>query len=99
MQTATQSKHRVEQKLTLDQVLRGLVADGLVAKEDAEKLKQNYRASRTGQHPLIVIAGQKWKSVKPPNKLLHLEVLTEWLALKANLPYFHIDPLQIDLTV
>ncbi|HWN30618.1 MAG TPA: hypothetical protein VNN78_04555 [Burkholderiales bacterium] len=98
MQTSAQSKPKTDRKLTLEQVLHGLVADGLVSRDDAEKLKQNYRTSRTGLHPLAAVAEQKWRSAKPPNKFLHLEALTEWLAQKANLPYFHIDPLKIDLS-
>jgi len=31
-----------------------------------------------------------------PKKALHLEVLTEWLAAKVELPYRHIDPFKID---
>ena len=107
MHTATQIERRAEHKLTLDQVLHGLVADGLVLKTEADLLKHDHHDSRSalhplhdsrsGLHPLIVIAEQKWRSTKPPNKLLHIEALTEWLAQKANLPYYHIDPLKIDL--
>jgi general secretion pathway protein E len=78
-------------------VLHGLVADGLVLKTEADLLKHDHHDSRSGLHPLIVIAERKWRSTKPPNKLLHIEALTEWLAHKANLPYYHIDPLKIDL--
>ena len=98
MQTATQTKRGSDHKLTLDQVLHGLVADGVVSKKDADSLQHNHHATRSGLHPLIVIAEQKWKSAKQPNKLLHLEALTEWLAQKANLPYYHVDPLKIDLS-
>jgi len=97
MPTATQTERRAEHKLTLDQVLHGLVADGLVLKTEADLLKHDHHDSRSGLHPLIVIAERKWRSTKPPNKLLHIEALTEWLAHKANLPYYHIDPLKIDL--
>ena len=96
MHTATQTERRAEHKLTLDQVLHGLVADGLVLKTEADLLKHDHHDSRSGLHPLIVIAERKWRSTKPPNKLLHIEALTEWLAQKANLPYYHIDPLKID---
>ena len=40
---------------------------------------------------------QKWKSAKPPHKLMTLEWLVEWLAGKLKVPYLHIDPLKIDL--
>ena len=38
------------------------------------------------------------KSAKPPHKPLVLEGLVEWLAGKLGVPYFHVDPLKIDLT-
>src|SRR5665811_1606696 len=53
---------------------------------------------RDSHHPLVVIADQKWKSLLPPNKLLHLELLTEWLAGKVGFGYFHIDPLKINFS-
>jgi len=97
MQPITQIKHRAaDYRLSLEQVLHGLVSDGLVSKQDADLLKHDYHGNRSGLHPLIVIAEQKWKSAKQPHKLLHLEALTEWLAHKANLPYYHIDPMKID---
>jgi hypothetical protein len=43
-------------------------------------------------HPLIVIADQKWRSAKPPVRMLNLENLTEWLAGRTGLDYLHIDP-------
>ena len=97
MQPATQIKDRsADHRLSLEQVLHGLVDDGFVSKADADLLKHDYHGTRSGLHPLIVIAEQKWRSAKPPNKLLHIEALTEWLAQKSNFPYYHIDPLKID---
>ncbi len=97
MQHATQIKNRsADHRLSLEQVLHGLVAEGLVSKADADLLKLDYHDTRSRLHPLILIAEQKWRSAKPPNKLLQIEALTEWLAQKANLPYYHIDPLKID---
>jgi len=87
-----------EHKLALCELLEAMVADGLVAKEDAENLLLPARSARSEVHPLVQIAEQKWKSVKPPHKLLSLEALTEWLAGWVKLPYYHIDPLKIDVT-
>jgi general secretion pathway protein E len=39
-----------------------------------------------------VIADQKWRSAKPPVRMLNLENLTEWLAGRTGLDYLHIDP-------
>ena len=86
-----------EHKLTLNELLAWLQADKLATPEIAEKLialRQNFRGG-TG-HPLALLADQKWKDPRNPKKLLTLESLTEWLATKVGLPYFHIDPFKID---
>ncbi|MBY0270130.1 MAG: type II/IV secretion system protein [Burkholderiales bacterium] len=87
-----------DRPLTLAQVITDLIADGMVPKEEAEKLVANRRHSRTDVHPLVVIADQKWKDPKNPRKLLTVETLTQWLADKSGLPYLHIDPFKIDFT-
>ena len=87
-----------EHRLTLAEVLGLLVADELVAKVDADALIAENRLKRLVVHPLVIVADQKWKSQLPPNKLLTLEDLSEWLARKMGLEYFHIDPLKVDFT-
>jgi len=86
---------RQDQRLRLDDILKLLVADGLVAAADAEKIAR-LRSSRV-EHPLETIAEQKWKSLVPPHRILGLEWLVEWLAGKLGVRYLHIDPLKIDL--
>ncbi len=87
-----------EHRLTLPEVLKLLVADGIVASGDAEALIADSRLRRIEAHPLVVVADQKWKSLLAPNRALGLEDLAEWLAGKVGLDYFHIDPLKIDFT-
>ncbi len=87
-----------ERHLTLQEVVSALVADGLVPREECERLVVERRMHRGGIHPLVVLADQKWKSAVPPHKLLHIESLTEWYAGKSGLPYFHIDPLKINFS-
>ena len=87
-----------DRKLNLAEVLDDLVGDGIVGRAEADKLIADRRMQRADHHPLAVIADQKWKSLLPPNKLLHLELLTEWLAAKVGLGYFHIDPLKINFS-
>jgi len=86
---------RQDQRLRLDDILKLLLSDGLVAAADAEKLGRS-RSSRV-EHPLEMIAEQKWKSLVPPHRIIALEWLVEWLAGKLGVPYLHIDPLKIDL--
>ena len=85
-----------DHKLTLREVLDGLAADGWVSPEAAAALASDRRVQRAGIHPLVVVAEQQWKDPRRPKKLLTLEILTQWLAEKSGLPYFHIDPFKID---
>ncbi len=87
-----------EHRLALSEVLDWMVEDGLVERDIAEALKVERRLHGGKIHPLVVIADQKWRSNKPPVRLLNLENLTEWLAAKTGLDYLHIDPLKIDFT-
>ncbi|HLS85554.1 MAG TPA: GspE/PulE family protein [Burkholderiales bacterium] len=84
------------ERLTLPEVIDWLVADGMVAAEAAEQLKKERRYYRGSLHPLVVIADQKWRQAKPPQRPLSLEALTEWLAGRVGMEYLHIDPLKID---
>jgi len=96
MQTAAEALQ--DHRLTLSEVLQALVADGLVPKAEAEKLVADRRLHRGDLHPLAVIADQKWRTPKPPQKLMGVEWLTEWLAKQTGMEYFHIDPLKINFS-
>lgn len=82
--------------MTLGDVLRMLVNDGLVDKVHAEKLYKDRKLDSSNLHPLVVIGEQRWKSLKTPHKLITVEMLTHWLAERADLDYYHIDPLKLD---
>ena len=92
---AGKPQKQADRRLHLDDILKLMVADGLVSSADAEPVART--RTRQYEHPLELIAAQRWKSAKPPGKLLTLEVLVEWLAARLKVPYFHIDPLKIDL--
>lgn len=83
-------------RLTLGDVLRMLVNDGMLDKTQAEKLYNDRRLDSSNLHPLVVIGEQKWKSLKPPYKAITVESLSNWLAEQAGLDYHHIDPLKLD---
>jgi len=87
-----------EHRLSVAELLGLLVEDGLAIKPEAEVLLADTRLKRQVTHPLAIIADQKWKSQLPPHRVLNLEDLTEWLASKVGLDYYHIDPLKIDFT-
>ncbi|MFN6960815.1 MAG: GspE/PulE family protein, partial [Rhodocyclaceae bacterium] len=93
----TLQKPPQEHRLSLQEVLDALIAAGEVPLEEARRFRQERRYYRGTMHPLMVIAEQRWKSPKPPHRLLDLEALTEWLAGWVGLPYYHIDPLKVNL--
>ena len=78
-------------------VIKQLVADGLLSAADAERFKITGGRERAG-HPLVVLAEMNYRSPQADRQLLDLETLTRWIAEKAALPYFHIDPLKVDFT-
>jgi general secretion pathway protein E len=97
MQQALQTPP-TERRLTLVEVIDWLVEDRLVDAETAEQMKKERRYYRGSQHPLLVIAEQKWKSPGPAGRPLTLETLSEWLAKRVGMEYLHIDPLKIDFS-
>ena len=92
------SREVAEHKLKLTEVLDMLVADGMVGKDDADALFNERHVRRHDDHPLVTIAGRAWRSLVPPQRILTLDTLTEWLAGKVGLEYMHIDPLKIDFS-
>jgi len=86
-----------QRKLDLDSVLVALKRDGLIGDADIQRVLGDVRTSRGAieLHPLVVISNQKLTNPRD-NKPLSLEVLTQWLADKAGLPYLKIDAMKVD---
>ncbi|HEU0187687.1 MAG TPA: GspE/PulE family protein [Gallionellaceae bacterium] len=97
-QEAPKAVETREHKLTLSELLNMLLDDGMVSSSDADALIAARRGHRQDVHPLQTIAEQNWKSRVAPNRLLSLDTLTEWLAGRAGLEYYHIDPLKVDFS-
>lgn len=83
-------------RLTLGDTLRILVNDGILDKEQAEKLYKDRKLDSSNLHPLVVIGEQKWKNLNTPHNAITVEWLSSWLAVHAGLDYYHIDPLKLD---
>ncbi|MGH8687916.1 MAG: GspE/PulE family protein, partial [Burkholderiales bacterium] len=96
-QAATQTV--AEHRLTLAEIIDWLVEDGAVAREPAEALKKERRYWRGAQHPLMLVAQESWKDLRPPNRALTLDTLSAWLAKRVGMEYLHIDPLKINFSV
>jgi general secretion pathway protein E len=86
-----------DRRITLREVVDGLVEDGLIGSQDGEKVMHDQRSVRSDAHPVAIVAAAKIKALIPPLRNLDIERLTEWLAGRVAVPYYHIDPLKIDL--
>src|SRR5271165_5637505 len=93
--TAVRTTRTPDRRLRVEDILKLMVAEALITAADADRLSRS-RTQRF-EHPLEMIADQKWRSLVPPRPQLTLETLVEWLASKLDVPYHHIDPLKIDL--
>lgn len=96
MRAVTQPHH--DQVLSLGDFCHALVKDGALSQTAAEQLlNANLGGERKKRHPLELIA-QAEISHDQGDRTLDLEQLTQWLAQWADQPYFHIDPLKIDVS-
>src|SRR5258708_37190050 len=82
-----------EHRLTLGEVLDGLIEDKVIGADAAEQLKKERRYYRGTMHPLAVGADQKGEK---GNALPTVDGLSEGLAKRGGLGYLHIEPLSID---
>jgi general secretion pathway protein E len=99
MNTLTrQPSSKMTGKLSLGEVLRMLINDGHIEKPQAEKLYKDRKKDSSNLHPIVVIGEQKWKDIKPPHKQLSVEHLSHYIANRANVDFYHIDPLKLDFT-
>jgi general secretion pathway protein E len=94
---ATQTETRQDHRLTLEEVLHDLVADGMIARTAAQHLLHTVTPKdRAERHALELVADAKLHHANAPKRLLTLEELTFWLAQRSGLEYLRIDPLKID---
>ena len=83
-------------RVTVEDLLPALVADGLLGQADAETVERYARLSSAEPHALVAIARRKLKS-PGTHRTLDLEVLCPWFARRVGLPFMRIDPLKVDL--
>jgi general secretion pathway protein E len=88
----------LHRRLDLDETLAVLVHEGLLTDGDARNVRADARngKDKLTLHPLVLVANLKLPDLRRPGKPLSVEVLTQWLADKASLPYMKIDPMKID---
>ena len=89
---------KADRKLNLKEMLDWMIQDGLMDADAAAKLLHDSRFGQGGKrHPVLVVADARLRSKLAPGGLLTVDALTEWLANRMNMPFYHIDPLKIDL--
>ncbi len=58
--TKSTSSSKPKGRVTLGDILRMLIQDGILDKIQAEKLYKDRRLDTSNLHPLVVIGEQKW---------------------------------------
>ena len=85
-------------RLTSEALLDSLLDAGEISREDHEaSLAAARLRGRSELHPLQWLGERRLQRARPPHDTLHTEALVEWLAGVSGVPYFHIDPLKIDV--
>ena len=90
-------RNKSERRVTLPEILAALVEDGFIPQTDSDRALKDWRTTPSDAHPLVIASQAKLKSLKVPFRNLDIERLTEWMAGRVELTYFHIDPLKIDM--
>ena len=85
------------QHLEVDDILKWLEEDEMVDVENSQMLRTlAVGAEYKKKNPLEVIADRNWINLTT-QKLLTLDILTQWFARRVGLPYVRIDPLKIEV--
>ncbi|MDX1587454.1 MAG: ATPase, T2SS/T4P/T4SS family [Oleiphilaceae bacterium] len=85
-----------EQSVSLHQLCDALAAEGRITEEASHELLRANLGRRSKGHPLEQIAKAQLQDGQGP-RMLDLETLTEWMAGWADMPYYQIDPLKVDV--
>ena len=87
-----------DEPLTLAYVVKTLIEDGRIDPSLSEQFLIPARNTTTLDiSPLVIVSQQEWDDLKNPGKKLTLEILSQWLADKSDLPYYRVDPLKVDV--
>jgi general secretion pathway protein E len=73
-----------------------LQQDKLISAEEAQRTINRCAQAESAQHPLVRLASVSMRRASD-DKPLDIEMLAQWLALRAGLDYLRIDPLKVDV--
>ncbi|WP_313445127.1 GspE/PulE family protein, partial [Stenotrophomonas indicatrix] len=84
-------------RLQFEQVAAALLADGVVAAHERERIRFSAQGARNASevHPLVLLSNLKLAASDGGD--LNLERLTEWLAQRTGSRYLRIDPTRVDV--
>ncbi len=89
-----QASYTVDTRWVLDQ----LMADGILTQKDANIVAGYTREKHELHwHGLQMVAKHQFTHASDPSIRLTLDWLTQWFAQKAGLPWFHLDPLKVNV--
>ncbi|MEB5476421.1 GspE/PulE family protein [Acinetobacter pollinis] len=92
------SSHHYSYSIDLQWCLEHLMQDGLVSERDKILIQTTHRKKEhLSLHPLQWIAEFNLSNQQNTSQKLNLVNLCQWLAKKANIPLFIIDPLKSDV--
>lgn len=77
-------------------LVKWLERDGIISHEEATRTIARCSQAESAQHPLVRLASVAMRRTLD-HKPLDIETLTQWLAARAGLEYFRIDPLKVDV--
>jgi len=85
-------------RLSHKSILKAMFKDQVISVNEAKRIDQNINESATPfSHPLIAIARSLPTHIKSGDRIA-MDELCEWFAGVLGLDYFHIDPLNIDIS-
>ncbi|MBW8892431.1 MAG: type II/IV secretion system protein [Burkholderiales bacterium] len=77
-------------------LLKWLLEDGLIDDTQVHRTEQRLGAGDSSLHPLVRLGHANLVRLAT-GKPMDVDALSEWLALRAKLPYLRIDPLKVDV--
>ncbi len=95
-QVSTSPKPEFHGPLDWHSLVQWLNEDGVISDDEAQRTIARCSQAESRQHPLVRLASVAMKRAAD-DKVLDIEMLTQWLATHAGLDYFRIDPLKVDV--
>jgi general secretion pathway protein E len=78
-------------------IVQWLHQDGVISSQEAQRTVDRCSKAESAQHPLVRLAAVAITRASD-HKPLDMEALTQFLASKAGVDYFRIDPMKVDVS-